>query len=920
MFTIDDLLKLLHEEHCVDFLHVEARQSLEEILARSENLPYALSPSAQETIKKQYVDRMVLPYAHTLAVKIMEAVRAYDYAEGLSLRGDHPEVLHKAAADVSRALGPEAGERLRTECPLLCECTAPMRQNFIDSQVEMLRKIGAFQSRIEETLFGGRHFTRLLDFSGDSGDMHRHGRAVRKVVTDAGTFFYKPHDCRSDQLFAELVEGWFSDCTVAIKVVCGPDCGFAEEMKPAPLPKGSTPADYFRNFGMLTALFHGIGARDMHQENIMACGVYPAAVDLETIFWPSEIAKRETGEQRWEYATETERAAKNSVLGTAVFPNWVHKTGMHSALHMTGDGIYCLPVMDGTAYPVTGNERAFVEGFRVGYKRLLEHRDEILRMVERYHAIPIRYVKHNTSYYYVVRRYLLMNDCMKDRERRRQVLDMLKAPYTQKGHTAPESIIRYEQSCLQQGDIPYYCVRADGYALCGEFLTDPVEEDYFSKSPLDHFRERLNSLNPEELSFEEQWILALLRHVPLAVEARPAIHPGDFEPLSEKSCSAIAEEILGAILKDRVTGPDGTPVWHSITQMIEAKENCGTISHSAYAALYCSALWKLDSFAPLRPELQEVIKGFLDHMRDTLANWRRESPRLLKNKRMLDGLRGLGVLCGTLNALARCGFSEAGELLNRLLGLMDSGAIYQNDEKNRCEAGILLALTMLDPEQIPERDTWKRCIRGFAETALEKAPSGRIDDNAVYALAMERTYAITGEAKYLNAAKAGWKRMRDAFIPKYGWHDTYSDDNWMSPMGKNTAWIGSLAMLAGSDGAPVARLALDALKETRDLLPVDSLTEGNAMTALFLLRASDVLGEPELCTAAGRILAAMASCRRAEGVFHVTPAGIKSCFDVDLLCGTLGIGCVMVGYLKMMAGVSLPETTARKTERFPDHA
>jgi len=898
MFTIDDLLKLFHEEHCADFLHEEARQSLEEILAQSEGLPYALSPSAQNTIKKQYVDRMILPYAHTLAVKIMDAVRPYDFAEGLSLRGDHPEALHRAAADVSRALGPKAGERLRTEFPLLGECTMPMRQNFIDSQVEMLRNIGLYQSRIEETLFGGRHFTRILDFSGDSGDMHRHGRVVRKVVTDAGTFYYKPHDCRSDRLFAELVEGWFSDCTVAIKVVCGPDCGFAEEMKPAPLPKGATPADYFRNFGMLTALFHGIGARDMHQENIMACGVYPAAVDLETIFWPSEVARTETGKQSRKYVTETERAMKDNVLGTAVFPSWVHKAGMHSALHMTGDGIYCLPVMDGTAYPVTGYEQAFVEGFRTGYMRLLEHRDEILRMVESYHAIPIRYVKHNTSYYYVVRQHFLKNDCMKDRGRRQQVLDMLKAPYTQRGYTAPESIIRYEQDCLRQGDIPYYCVRADGYALCGEFLTDPVEEDFFSKSPFDHLRERLNSLSPEELSFEEQWIFALLRHVPLAVEARPAIRPADCEPLSEESCLTIAADILEELLKDRITGPDGTAVWHSITQMIESKENCGTVSHMAYAALYCSALWDIDSLAPLCPELHEVMKSFLDLMWDTLANWRRENPRLLKNKQMLDGLRGLGVLCGTLNALARCGFSEARGLLSELLGLMVSDAVYQNDVKNRCEAGILLALTMLDPEQISQRDTWKRCIRGFAETALAKGPCERIDDDAVYALAMEKAHAVTGEAKYLNAAKAGWKRVRDAFIPKYGWHDTYADNNWMSPMGNNTAWIGNLALQAGDDGVPVARLALEALDRTRDLLPVDSLTEGNAMTALFLLRASEVLGKPKLCTTAGRVLGAMASCRRAEGVFHVTPAGIKSCFDVDLLCGTLGIGCVMIEYLK----------------------
>ena len=898
MLTFADLMAIMTEEHCLDFLRTEADAAVGEIISRCVGASRLLTPEAEAIIAEQYYSRLCLPYCHTLVLKIQEAARAYDVSEGLTLRGDNPAALRKAASDVRRDLGSNPAQTLRRENPLLGECVDPMRLNFIASQIEMLRDLGRYKSEIESTLLGGRAFTRINAFSGDSGDMHRHGRVVRRVSTDAGAFFYKPHDCRTELLYGEIVRRWFSDCTLAPRLVCGEGCGFVEEMKAEPLFEGQTPGEYFHNFGTLTALFHGLGAGDMHQENILACGVYPTAVDLETIF-RAKFGKTESdGERRRKYLTPLQRDMMNTVSNISVLPVWVYKMGMHSALYhsRSNDGVACLPVLDGREYTVSGYERAFAEGFGTGYGRMLAHRGEILRLAGQYGDIPIRHVMNNTGYYYIVRRELFRHDCMVDRTSRQRVLDKLNAPYTEKGRTAPRGIIDYEQRCLLQGDIPYYCSRADGRTLCGENCSEPIFPDYFEKSALEALTERLSRLSGEEQRFEEQWILASLRHAPLDEEKAACSAQKAERPLTAEEARGLLCEMLEELAEDRVEGCRGEPVWFSVSRMIWQDSDCGVVNRMADAASFCATARTADLPEALYPLTEEIIRGFLSEMRLSLDCWGRESPAVLQHVLPLNGRTGLGALLHTLHTLAEGGVPDAETLLNDLLQLTDSQTLFHDSVKTGGEAGLLLALSELKPARLRDPAAWERCVRGCAESLRSCAPFSRLEDDARAALAMGKAYELTGSAGYLDPATEVWARVRDAYLAGRGWHNAYTE-NWLSPVGNNTALIGLYALAAGKLSGDVRELALRAQMEETGLRLNDTLTEGNAMAALFLIRSAAALNRPELLDEAGRILGGMRARQKREGGFRCTPDGIRSSFDAALWRGTLGIGYAAAAWL-----------------------
>ena len=127
----------------------------------------------------------------------------------------------------------------------------------------------------------------LLSLNASGADSHLHGQCALRVGTEGGVFYYKPRDSRLDRLYREITERFCPDDTRAPLAVCGEGFGFIECMKTAPVQSREEVSQYYEHFGALTALFRFLGTSDMHYENILACGVYPAAIDMETLFTPA---------------------------------------------------------------------------------------------------------------------------------------------------------------------------------------------------------------------------------------------------------------------------------------------------------------------------------------------------------------------------------------------------------------------------------------------------------------------------------------------------------------------------------------------------------------------------------------------------------------------------------------------------------
>lgn len=897
MLTVQELTDILTASHCLDFLRAEAEEAVKEIVSGSEGASGLLVPEAKAALADQYFARLFLLYFEPFVQKLKEALRAYDLCESLTLSGGNPEAVRKAASDVCRANGKDPKQVLQREYPLLDETVIPMRRNFISAQIEMMRHILKYKKEIEETLLDGMPFSEILDFSADSGDMHRHGRAVRRVAVDTGVFFYKPHDCRTDALYGEIIRRWFSDCTRSPRIVCGEGCGFAQEMKPEPLSDGQTPGDYFRHFGMLTALFHGLGAGDMNYENILACGCFPTAVDLEMIFRPRREKPGETEDRGLRHPTPLQLDLQNSVTHTAVLPIWIHPTGMHSPLYTSRgfSGAACLPVLSGREHTVSGSEQEFVSGFHLGYARVLAHREEILCLAEQFGEAPVRHVMKNTAWYFILRRELFRYGCTSGKAARQKILDKLEVAYAEEGNPVPRAVIEYERRCLLQGDIPYYCVRADGHDLCGEDCSETLVPGFWGKSALEALRERLNRLSGDERRFEEEWILSSLRHAPLSEKTDGIVLKKADTPLTSAEARMLLTEMLKDLAEDRVEGCRGEKIWFSVTRMIWPEASCGMVSRMADAALFCTSVQKVLP-EELNPMREEIIRGFLTEMRCTLDGWQRERPETLRRVLPLNGRTGLAALLRTLNSLQADGSGDAEDLLNELIEWIDRCMLFHDDVKAGGEAGLLLALSELKSVRLHDPDVWIRCIRRCAESLRQHEAFPRIDDNARFALAMEKSCQITGSPEYLPLAENAWSEIRKAYLPKEGWHDTFAG-NWLSPVGNNTAQIGLYALLSKETSGGVADLALQSQMAEAKLRTNDSLIEGNAMAVLFLIRFAEMSGRTELLEEAGRILRGMNRRKDQYGAFRCTPENVRSSFDGSLWRGALGIGIAAVAYL-----------------------
>ena len=296
---------------------------------------------------------------------------------------------------------------------------------------------------------------------------------------------------------------------------------------------------YFYNFGVMTAMFHGLGSRDMHQENVMACGKKPAVVAVETFL----------SIQKLSIESENPIHALNySVIGIGSFPYRLHKMGFLSALHLTQQPVInSLPLFEGKSIGIDGYEQIFLQGFSEGYDRMIKHRDEIEPLLTTHLNSVVRHVRLNTTYYYYIYRNLCMTSALSSAEKQQEALNQLKILFAQDLDDKYEAIVSYEKECLLRGDIPYYCIALDGKDLCGETVNQILLKDHFDCSPLQNMRIHLGNLSTKEKFFKEDFIFNILRHVPKDIPKDKKFPLGtkkataaDMRQMAElKTCAAI---------------------------------------------------------------------------------------------------------------------------------------------------------------------------------------------------------------------------------------------------------------------------------------------------------------------------------------------------------------------------------------------
>ena len=876
------ILDILSKSGCLDFLKARANRAVAELERLRPDAAALLTESSRGALKESYRERFALLYYQALAEDVRERMNRFDPVHSMVISRRSIEPAMKAAASLAADGGIEEG--LHRRFALLSEYEERVHKNYINSYLDFFDALAANRDAISSRLFSGKAFSQIQGLSLGGADLHRHGRSVMGVWTDAGVFYYKPHDCGLDALYHELVENWFSDCTVAADVVEGRGCAFVTCLRQESLEREEQKADYFRNFGILTALFHGLGSCDMHHENVMACGVRPSAIDIETLVIP--VRRDPNRGVIWE------QGVLDSVMRIGVLPRRQYRMPLLSPLYTMSESVVSLPEYDGRRYTVEGCENAFRAGFAEGYQRLLQVRGKMKELFAARQEATVRCLFQNTSFYDQIRHTLFRPEYLTDHKTREQVFHRLYVPYEQAGVAVNRALIDHERACLLQADIPYYCAKFDGADLCGEETDQIVVPDFFQKSALRAVLSRLDALDEADLRYEDGVIRDAFVQAPLDEPRKQEPEPLGEKSISRENARELATSFLDTLEKTVLRDAGGHILWSSATAQLWGVQTCGPVSVSADVGAYCAAILSSPALKEHHSAAMTLASRCAAQLRELFERWEAVLGARQAGELPTGWYGGMGGLLFACDTMASVGVLEADEAAGRLVRLIGTRDVMASRSLTVQEgtAGLLLALCERGQDD-PYRGA---LIRACAERLLtweEKAMPPR--DVAGIGAALAAAFGVLGEASYARGAITALSHVKDAYDPALGgWPDAGESLKWLAGRGPHAALIALFAGMAekklrlfqGAETAEALReLALESLSGETTLFHSDTLNEGNALTVLCLTR----LCKPK---EAGRILEAMRRRAKRQGCYQVTPPHVRSFFDPALCLGTLGVG------------------------------
>ena len=865
------------ESDATGFVEREARDVLEAVLDARPGFRSIIGDEAKKDMAEGVRKRLAALYKDT------ETRR--------QLRGDAPVRM---------------SAELFEELPMLPAFDQAIKRNAKESLLEFLDNFETHRDDISKGLFGGEPIVSIESLTGMTGDAHNHGRSVMGVRTNAGTFYYKPHDCRIEAMYHELVGRYFSDCTRASDCVLGDGCGFVSEIVATPFESVDALHGYYQSFGTLCALIHGIGGWDINHENVIACKGLPCVVDLETVLSPQARLRSLKGEACSRHAAK--EPIVSNVQNTGILPMFIAKVGLLCPLYpFLGDDSF-LPSVDGRHYSVEGYEEDFIAGFEEGYARVLAHVGEIKALLASHKDAQIRFARFNTAYYAHVLSCLFREANLRSQEAQEGVLSKLEVPYRTRGMEEDPEVIAHERRCLSEGDIPYFCTTLDGVALCGATPKEVIREGYMEWCAQERSFRSLDRLGEADFIYERDIVCHTLRMAPVSQDEKKEAYPLSASRPQREKVARVLADVVRDIECAIIHMPNGELRWFSVVPLAYGYDTmCGA---AALAADVGRSLAWLKAAGIISREADDAIRRCVDSIAGMVREWEDEDAEYLCRTLPLNASLGVGAVALAVGDMACAGVPEAKTILRRLMRLLDRG--------NFCAAGkpegmeeLLFALVRSRVEA-PEKG---RLIRGLGERLLKQASdSGQgVAFLASRGLAFASAFCLTDDGRFAEAAGRDFSEVVSRYSERLmGWPDEVAAMPWLAQRGTQASrllicGLAARKMLAGGTvdvhADETVRLSLKSLMSEDALWRDDSLWHGNALAAIALMRASHELGDPACWDRAESILAAMMGRRERKGAFATRPNDVRTPFDASFAFGTTGIAAVLAAWY--MDGVGL---------------
>ena len=654
----------------------------------------------------------------------------------LATNAEREEVAASLLADL-KATG---GAVLFESAPLLPSLVVREESRFINAVREMGVHLAADAPRIAREFFATDSLGGVLGVKIGDGDVHCGGRTVCMLMTSCGRVLYKPHDCRLGAAYDRLVREHFSDVLVVPGVVLGDGYGWCAFVEEQPVESEEQVDTFFRRMGGALALSHALGSTDLHFENWVACGDMPALVDVETVITPRPrtfgLAMNEERRDPEGFTSDINQ----SVLQLAMLP-CLRNDMQLSPLMSDSPKAKCPPCMDGVRQTVIGHEDAFLEGFSQGYDRCLALRGELQGWLDGLAGMPVRFLVRNTDYYAILWRRLMKPAALHSDQDRAAVTARL-AEYFKRNH-APElaGIGEAEAASLLEGDIPYFCVPADGRDLCSDRHGSVVAPEYFETSGVQAARKRLGSLGAADKQFELGILRQAFNQALVKADRESQVQAWkDRMPLIRAASPAEALEgataTLHALDDWMLTGPSGCHGWVG-----RVGENDAVSALRPFLAMgmmglgvFFSAFAASSAGEPDRVragELCDVVLAYMGRFTDALAPEKLSTSVASSMLGITDGFGGL--LLGLARMQAASGDARCTEMARRtayLAGTIDLAEATRTDVYSGL-AGLIVGLSACARQGMLDAGAAAPTIAGAAEalvalrsTADPTAPDG----------------------------------------------------------------------------------------------------------------------------------------------------------------------------------------------------
>jgi type 2 lantibiotic biosynthesis protein LanM len=894
-----------------------------------------MPPSADTTTPS--ANALGIPFAELLEPLVGAASQRLTDEAGHALEGVAPSALGDARAALLRRLSwlaaPQLYARLEAmraagggyaafaarhrgagwarflePLPELERLLALVADQWVTALGELLARLDADRPRLAALLGAEVPPGRLTGLHWPASDLHCGGRGVAILTFEDGRrLVYKPRDVRVELAFGELLHALAHESAQppmrTPAVLAGDGYGWVEHVVAVACTGPAAAERYYRRAGLLAALFHALGSRDMHHDAVLSCGEHPIVVDAETVLGTeppragrlsagvleSALLPRWVPVRRGQMAADaqgTEMGALGAGGGVAAGEQWTAigtDRMAHAVVPWTLPAAADRPHVDGRPVTAADHLDALRASFASTYRVLARWGPDLLAPGGAGHglaAAQFRVLHRSTSAYHALLYQGRSRACLASTTARDA---RLRAGLAAAAGTHEPAIEAVELQALRDLDVPVFSVPA-------------------ASGPTSVTAARLAMLGEADLARQD----ALLR----AALARPWSAPrpdvdGAVAPLDADAALAAAVALGEEIAAAALPAPDGQAgalTWIGATvDAPTGRAMAGPIGAGLYGgglgvALFLAELaarsggdgarWRALALAAAAPARSRhgghrLDLGLADGVGGLVYGLCRLA-RVTGDRSLLDD----AVAWAGEITPERLGQDACGDLLRggagAVVGLLTLHAATGDD--------AYLERAMAAGQELPGRGPGV----ALALALLARAAGSR--DLAGTALAVHRAGGATGIAGWCEG-DAGRALTLLAIGEALGGNDT----------GARLLCIEALTAIDRLATAPLGG-------------PDDSLAQGEAGRVDALASAALCFERPDLAQRARGLAAELLAAGRVEGGLRLIGCGVENRLVPGLLCGTAGVGLTLLRLCDPVGVVALlGDAWAAQPAQQPDH-